>query len=150
MFPQAPQQRIKKLAIAFTVFAIIGFFDATYLTMKHFFGGVIPCLTGGCELVTTSEYATIIGIPVALLGAIYYVSLLILMIAYFESKSLVPVRLAARLTIVGMLASIYFVSLQVFIIGAICDKCMISAASSTALFIIGLYIQKHLKGSTET
>lgn len=140
---------IKKLTIAFTVFAVIGFFDATYLAMKHFFGGVVPCLTGGCELVTTSEYATIIGIPVALLGAIYYLSQLVLMIAHFESKSLIPVRLAARLTIIGLLASVYFVSLQLFVIHAICDKCMISAASSTALFVIGLYLQKHLKGPSE-
>ena len=140
---------IKKLTIAFTVFAVIGFFDATYLTMKHFFGGIVPCLTGGCELVTTSEYSLILGIPVALLGAIYYFSQLILMIAHFESKSLVPVKLASRLTILGLLASVYFVSLQLFVIHAICDKCMLSAASSTALFIIGLYLQKHLKGPAE-
>jgi uncharacterized membrane protein len=142
-------RQIQKLAIAFTVLAAIGFFDSTYLAMKHFFGGVVPCLTGGCELVTTSEYSLILGIPVALLGAIYYLGQLILMIAHFESKSLVPVRLAARLTIIGLLASVYFVSLQLFVIHAICDKCMLSAASSTALFLIGLYFQKHLKGPSE-
>ena len=141
--------QIKKLTIAFTVFAVIGFADSTYLTMKHFFGGIVPCLTGGCELVTTSEYSLILGVPVALLGAIYYFSQLILMIVHFESKSLVPVKLAARLTILGLLASVYFVTLQLFVIHAICDKCMLSAASSTAMFIIGLYLQKHLKGPAE-
>lgn len=141
-------RNIRRLAITFTAFAVVGFFDATYLTMKHFLGGVVPCLTGGCELVTTSEYATIIGIPVALLGAVYYLCQLILAIAHFESGSLVPLRLGARLSIVGLLASGYFVSLQLFVIHAICDKCMLSALSSTALFITGIYIQKHLKGGS--
>lgn len=145
---QKPERSLKRLAIAFLAFSVIGFFDSTYLAMKHFLGGVTPCLTGGCELVTSSEYATIIGIPVALLGAIYYLSQLILVIAYFESKSIVPLRLGARLSIVGLLASVYFVSLQLFVIHAICDKCMLSAASSTALFILGLFIQKHLRGSS--
>ncbi|MDO8601600.1 MAG: vitamin K epoxide reductase family protein [bacterium] len=143
------QRRIKKLAIAFTVFAAIGFFDSTYLTMKRLFGGVVPCLTGGCELVATSEYAVILGIPVALLGAIYYLSQLILIIAYFESKSTVPLRLAAQLTIIGLLASLYFVSLQLFVIHAICDKCMLSAISSTVMFFLGLSIQKHLQGRNQ-
>jgi len=147
MATQPAPQQIRKLAIAFTVFAAIGFFDATYLTMKHFFGGIVPCLTGGCELVTTSEYSIIIGIPVALLGAIYYLSQIILMVAHFESKSAVPLRLAAQITVVGLLASLYLVSLQLFVIHAICDKCMLSALSSTVLFILGLYIQKRLRPS---
>lgn len=146
---RAPRQ-IKKLTIVFTLFAAIGFADATYLTMTHYFGGIVPCLTGGCELVTTSEYSIMLGIPVALLGAIYYFSQLILMIAHFESKSLVPLRLAAQISIVGLLASLYLVSLQLFVIHAICDKCMLSAISSTTLFILGLYIQKHLRGHEQT
>lgn len=145
-----PNSGVRKLAIVFTVFAVIGFADATYLTMKHFFGGIIPCLTGGCELVTTSEYSIIFGVPISLMGAIYYLSLLILIIAYFESKNIIVLRLAARLTIIGLLVSAYLVSIQVFVLHAICDKCMLSAASSTVLFILGLYIQKHLRGSRDS
>ncbi len=145
--PQAllPQPRIKGLAIAFLVIAAIGFADATWLTAKHFLGGPLPCLTGGCELVTTSAYSNILGIPVALLGAGYYLTQLILAIAYFESKSLTPLRLASYLATAGLLASIYFVSLQLFVLHAICIYCMVSAGTSTTLFILGLLLLRHLR-----
>ena len=144
-----PLRVSKTIAIAFLIIAAIGFFDASYLTFQHFFSGPLPCLTGGCEIVTTSEYSTIIGIPVALLGALYYFSQLILLIAYFESKSLVPLKLAAQISIAGLLASLYFVSLQLFIIKAICQYCMLSAITSTLLFFLGLRIQRLLKMHSE-
>ena len=62
-----------KLVIIVLVIAIIGFADAGYLTIEHYNNVIPPCsITHGCEQVLTSEFSTIVGIPVALLGMIYY------------------------------------------------------------------------------
>ena len=134
--------------IAFLVFASIGFADATYLTAKHYLGTSLPCsITLGCDAVTRSQYATVFGIPVALLGAFYYLTMIILSAAtlWFGNEKLM--RIASRLTIVGLLASAWFIYLQLFVIHAICIYCVTSAGSSTALFYIGWRVRELFKAS---
>lgn len=134
---------LTKLAIAFLVISFIGFLDATYLTVQHYRGLPPECsIIKGCEEVATSEYAVVLGVPVALLGVIYYLAILILSIIYLDSKKESIIKLAALLTIAGLGASIWFVYLQLFIIKAICIYCMFSAATSTTLFILGLFVLK--------
>ncbi|MEK7487729.1 MAG: vitamin K epoxide reductase family protein [Patescibacteria group bacterium] len=133
-------RNLKITAILFCIVSAIGLLDATYLTVKHYLGGIPPCTLRGCEVVLTSAYNTIAGIPVALLGALYYATIFILSLAYIISKKEVVIRRASYLTPVGFLASVYFVYLQLFVINAICLYCMASAATSTLLFILGAYV----------
>lgn len=129
----------KFLAPVFAIFSFIGFLDAAFLTIEHFAGRVPPCgIFTGCDTVTTSQYATILGIPVALLGALYYLSILVLTIAYWDSKKPQFLNVASLLTITGFLASAYFIFLQLFVIKALCLYCVISAANSTILFAAAL------------
>jgi len=126
-------------ARAFLVFSAIGFIDATYLTMKHFLGGPILCGdSGGCDAVTTSVYSTIFGIPVALLGTLFYLSVFLLTIVYIDKRKEEILRLVSWFTWAGLIASVYFVALQLFVIGEICRYCMGSAATSTLLFTTGM------------
>jgi len=90
--------------------------------------------------VLTSGHAKIAGIPVALLGSLYYLTLLILSVAYLDIKKTAIIRFASYCTIVGFTASLYFVYLMLFVIKEICQYCLISAATSTILFILGLFI----------
>lgn len=129
----------KFLAPVFAIFGFIGFLDASFLTFEHYRGDPLPCVIfTGCDTVTTSQYATIGGIPVALLGAIYYLAIFVLTIAYWDTKNPKFINTASLLTFVGFFASIYFVYLQLFVIHAICLYCVISATDSTILFIVGL------------
>ena len=135
---------LKIAAIVMLAVAAIGFLDATYLTIEHYRGAIPPCTIEGCEVVLTSEQAEIAGVPVALLGAIYYLLILILAIAYLDRQNQSVLRFAASTTIVGLVASAYFVSLQLFVIKSICQYCMISAGTSTLLFITGIYIRRKI------
>lgn len=129
------------LPICFLIFSAIGFADATYLTVKHFLGTPIPCaILQGCEQVTNSQFATIFGVPVALLGSGYYLTVLILSVVYLDTRKFFALKLAAIFTIFGFLASLWFIFLQIFIIKAICLYCMVSATTSTLLFFCGLKI----------
>lgn len=128
----------------------MGFIDASYLAIKHFLGTTIPCsVLRGCEEVTSSQYSMIGGIPVALLGAIYYLTIFILIFSFLRIYS--PVReknenkllkLTAYLTVIGLLASLWFIYLQIFVIKAICLYCMFSAFTSFALFAFGVIVLK--------
>lgn len=131
----------KTLAIVILVLAFIGFLDATYLTVQHYLGAIPPCLlTEGCSAVLTSEWSKVFGLPVALLGAVYYLTLLLLAIVYLKTGRGKVLFSAAVVTFFGAITSIWLVILQLFIIKEICFYCMISATTSAALFVIGLLI----------
>jgi len=119
--------------------SLIGFLDADYITTKHYLGVPITCsIFEGCETVTNSQYATVGNIPVALFGAIYYLSILVLVILYLDTGKISLIRFVSRFSIVGFAASLWFIYLQLFVIKAICFYCMVSAVTSTSIFIIGI------------
>jgi uncharacterized membrane protein len=118
--------------------ALSGVFDATYLTIKHYVGGAIPCgIFSGCETVLNSSYSVMLGIPLALYGVAYYLAILILTLWYLDRRIEIVFHLLTRSTVLGFLFSVWFVYLQVVVIGAICTFCMISALISTVLFLCG-------------
>ena len=140
---------IHKLLIwGFIVVSLIGFLDATYLTTKHYLRTPINCsVFNGCEEVTTSKYSTVAGIPVALLGAIYYLTIFILGIAYVDTKKEALAYFAARLTLIGFIVSLWLVYLQFFVLHALCLYCLVSAVTSTTLFVLGFFVLR-LKNKT--
>ena len=132
-----------RIIASFLVISFIGFADATYLTAKHYSGTPLECsVFESCEKVTTSRYATVLGIPVALLGAIYYLAIFLSLIAYLDLRRGGILSFTALFTIVGLLASAWFVYLQLFVIQAICPYCMVSAVASTVLFLLGMLALK--------
>ena len=135
-----------KKAIIIGLLSFLGLMDASYLAAKHYSGTIPPCaIVKGCEAVTTSQYAVInlpiidIGISVALLGAIYYLVVLIISIAIIETKSDWLKKFLSKFSILGLMASIWFISLQLFVIKALCLYCLVSAFSSIAIFIISVF-----------
>lgn len=141
----------KKLSISLIVISILGFFDATYLTIEHFLGRIPPCsVVSGCESVLTSSYATIAGVPVALIGSIFYFVMFVLAMIYIDTKKDIFLKLMILLSVPAFLATLGFVYLQLFVIKAICLYCMGSAVTSTLLFVLSAYILKTYKVRGET
>lgn len=117
--------------------AFLGFLDAMYLATSHFIGIVPPCLVvGGCEQVTTSSYSVILGIPVAVMGALYYLSVLAAALLYVDKKHPLAIKVLQVLTGTGFLFTLWFLYVQGFIINAWCTYCLFSAFTSTLLFIL--------------
>ena len=133
----------KWIVYALLLLSLIGFLDADYITIKHFLGTPLTCsVFEGCEKVTTSQYAAIFNIPVALLGAMYYLSILALTILYLDTGRVSIIHFISRFSTVGFLASLWFIYLQLFVIGAICIYCLVSALTSFAIFALGAYVRK--------
>ena len=132
-----------KKAIAIGIFSFIGLMDASYLAVKHYTGTIPPCaIVKGCEAVTTSQYATVGGVSVALFGAIYYLIVLITSIALIDTGNNFLKKFLAGFSIIGLIASIWFVSLQVFVINALCLYCITSATSSVAIFALAFFLNR--------
>jgi uncharacterized membrane protein len=122
------------LAIFILIVALIGFADAAYLTVEHYQNVVPPCsVSGGCEEVLTSRFATIYGVPISLVGAAYYFLILVGAFSFLESRNTVFLKWALLLAIVGFIASLWFVYLQAFVIRSYCAYCLGSAMTSTIL-----------------
>lgn len=129
-----------KVGIAFAVLSFLGFADATYLTVQHFRGLSPNCsVLQGCEIVTTSRYATIFGVPIALLGSIYYLTLIILLAFYFDKKDKKILEKISLITFAGAIFSFWLLFLQLAVIHAICIYCTFSAFTSITLALVGLY-----------
>jgi uncharacterized membrane protein len=137
------ERNLQITAWVLTLLALIGFFDATYLTAEHYLGGTPPCfITTGCEEVTTSEYSTFQGVPIALVGMIYYLALFILGLALAQGPRMKYLNIILAISGAGFLSSLYLVYLQLFVLDAVCSYCMVSAVTSTAIFISSLIIRK--------
>jgi len=137
---------LKITSILFLLVALVGFVDATYLTVQHFIGVVPPCLiTKGCSTVLTSQWSAVGPVPISLLGAIYYLVLIVLALAYLSSGKKRFLTTAAFGTFLGFIASLWLFGLQLFIIKDLCFYCLISGLTSTILFIIGLFIFRQIK-----
>ena len=132
---------LRRVAYAMLAVSFIGFLDASYLTAAHYFNFSLPCtILNGCDLVVTSEYSKILGIPVALLGVVYYSFIFFAGIAYLDTGNSFIIKLAAYATIAGFLASLWFVYVQLFILNALCLYCIISTVTSSFLFLLGMGI----------
>jgi uncharacterized membrane protein len=107
---------------------LIGLADATYLTIAHYSSAVtLICADHGvvnCAKVTSSPQSVIVGIPVALLGLLYFVGItpLMLPVAWRSVAAWVRwLRLAAVVAGVGMVA--YLIYTELFTLKAICLYC---------------------------
>ncbi len=133
----------------FIIVALLGFFDAAFLTITHYVGGTLPCpAAGSCDVVTSSAYSKIAGIPVALLGALYYLATTVAMICYLDKKNPLFRNAALSFVGIGFLFTLWFVYVQLFVLHSICIYCMGSALSTTILFIVGLMILRKARSST--
>lgn len=118
------------------ILALAGFLDAAWLTASHFAGEALTCGPGGgCEVVLTSEWATVGGVPVAAIGLAYYV--LAVLIAW-TPRGAWNRRIAlvfAGVEGVALAVSGVLVWVQATRIHSWCRFCLFSALVTLGLFV---------------
>jgi uncharacterized membrane protein len=129
----------KKIQLASIVLAFIGLADSIYLTFVKFSGQYALCGSiGDCESVNSSRYSEIGGIPIALLGAIAYLLIILLLLTENRNKFLEEYSrlFVFGISLVGVLYSIYLTYLEVAVLKAICPYCVISALILVVLLVL--------------
>ena len=125
------------------VVAVLAIGLAAYLTYVHY-SGIKPACTAGqsCIKVQTSVWSKLDGVPVALIGLLGYIGILL--------SLLVPDRDETRLATLGMTMagfgfSAYLTYREIFSIKAICEECVSSFVLIAIL--LGCSFVRYLRGA---
>ena len=125
--------------------SLVGLAVSAYLTFEHFTdNATLACTIGGvvdCAKVTTSQWSTFLGVPVALLGLIFFA---ITRACACRGCGARPAWLdAARLgwITVGLGMALYLVWAELYRINAICLWCTAVHVVTFMLWIVVLFGQ---------
>jgi len=121
--------------------AIAGTAVAAYLTLAHYTSPeVLACSSTGvidCERVTTSAQSEVLGIPVALLGLLWFVAMVGLCSPWAWRSPARWLSIARQAAVwSGMAFVLWLVYAELFVIDAICLWCTVVHVLAFALFVI--------------
>jgi uncharacterized membrane protein len=126
--------------------AVVGLLVSAYLTYEHFTdNATLACSIGGavdCAKVTTSAWSTFMGVPVALLGLVFFAVVIALTLPSTWRRS-EPWLDAVRLgwVTVGLGMALYLVWAELFRIHAICLWCTAVHVLTFAIWVAVLFGQ---------
>jgi uncharacterized membrane protein len=129
---------MKRLSIVSLVLAIVGAGISGYLTYVHYNLDALVCAGGGCEIVQTSRYSEIMGIPVALMGLLMFLAVIALIVvrdrieeyAYLANAGIM-ILLVSSLIYFG-----YLTYLEANVIHAWCQWCVATSIVAVILFLV--------------
>lgn len=124
------------------IFTVIGLLDSIYLSWIKLANQETMCAgIGDCEVVNSSKYSEIGGIPIAVIGAVAYIFILLFLLIenrnlFWRENSLIYVF---GFSLIGTIYSGYLTYLEIAVIHAICPFCVISAIAILIIFIISIF-----------
>jgi uncharacterized membrane protein len=132
------------MRLATLVLAVAGLAVSAYLTYEHVTASTtLACPDTGrvnCVKVTTSSYATVAGVPVAVLGLLFFVALLPLVSPpAWAAPSPWVHRLRLAWAAVGQVSTLYLVWVELFRVHAICLWCTGVHVTATLLFVLVVF-----------
>jgi uncharacterized membrane protein len=99
----------------------------------------------GCDVVALSDYSTMGGIPVALFGTLFYSLMLVLGVAWLDTRKPVILKRLPIVAIPAFLFTAWLMYHMFFSINAICIYCLISASTTTLILILSLWFYYKLR-----
>ena len=124
----------RTLRLGSAAVAVLGTAITAYLLYVRQTGGALVCSTGGCETVQSSSYAVVLGVPVAALGLIGFLALLVTALARGDWARLSQ----ATLALTAFFFSAYLLYIQLAVIDAICQWCLAADVLTTAIVALAL------------
>jgi vitamin-K-epoxide reductase (warfarin-sensitive) len=94
-----------------------------------------------CDIVNRSEYSTIAGVPVALIGVLGYATLLAFATFYREKAETPAILVLASLG--GLSFALYLTYVEKFILSVWCILCLSSLAVIFTIFVLALFLLAH-------
>ncbi len=126
------------------ILAFFGLADSIYLTQQELSGTPLLCNIqnlSGCNIVTSSQYSHIFGIPLAEFGIVFYGIVFILAALEIVLFNQLLRRILQGISLLGVISSLYFVFVQVFFIGAFCIYCLASALTTFLILVLASFIE---------
>lgn len=122
---------------AIALLAVAGAFVAAYLFLYNVGAmGALACGVGSCEVVQSSTYAYLLGVPVSGWGILGYAGILAVALAgvrpAWADRRGIAIAIAA-LAGAGFAFSTYLTAVELFVLRAICAWCLVSYGLITAI-----------------
>lgn len=136
-------KNVKIISIIGLIISFLGILDGIDLTIAHYSTpAVLACPDTGfinCAKVTTSSYSQIHGIPVALLGLIFFVIMFILQLPMMWNSASALIKYGRlAFSIIGLLSVFWFVYVEFHKLHAICLYCTGVHIMTFAIFVVTL------------
>ena len=131
------------LDAASLVLGLMGFGIAQHIFYKKHTGKPLVCpVRSNCNVVIHSDYSKFFGIPIEILGLLYYLTV----VAYHLIHILLPgvlgpdiVLIALALSTIAFLFSMYLTAIQAFVLKQWCAWCLTSAGLSLSIFLLTVF-----------
>ena len=94
-----------------------------------------------CDIVNRGTYSAILGVPVALIGMIGYVALLLLA-TFYRDEAQTPARLALA-SMAGLGFALYLTYIEGFVLAAWCVLCLSSLALIFCISVLSSVLWRH-------
>lgn len=124
--------------LKYSIFSLsfITLFISFYLTKLSYSTSMYCPIFNGCDLVLTSKYNKIFGIPISVFGIIY--SLLLIILFYIKKT-----KILLLISPIGTTIALILLYIQFFILKAICFYCTIADIIFVIIFVLLLiYFKK--------
>jgi uncharacterized membrane protein len=123
------------------VLSVAGLLVSAYLTVEHYSASTtLACPNTGvvnCQKVTTSAQSSLLGAPVALLGLLFFVAMVVATLPAVWRWTWPAVRYTrVGLTVLGVGFVIYLIYAELFLLDAICLWCTAVHVLTFALFAV--------------
>ena len=129
----------RRTGLAIAGIASVGLLVALYLTAIKLSGGLPVCgPVQGCEDVAKSQYSSIFGMPVAVLGALFSLASGILGLVWAFRADRRALLGAYGLGLFGILFVAYLTYLELFVIHAVCIWCVTYGVTVVAGWLVAL------------
>lgn len=136
---------MKRLGVVLIlILAFCGLADSAYLTQHELSGTPLLCNIqnlSGCNVVASSQYSHIFGIPLAEFGILFYGLMFVLAALELVLFDQLVRRILQGISVIGVLFSLYFTLIQIFVIGAFCIYCFISALIALSILVLASLIE---------
>ena len=137
----------RRLYLMIAIFAVLGIAVSSVSLDHHFRKSKTSFCDFGqsfnCDIVNRSEYSTVAGVPVALIGILGYAALLAFA-TFYRAKAETPLILAAG-SLAGLGFALYLTYVEKFILATWCILCLSSLALIFIISILSLLLVRQLK-----
>ena len=132
------------IRLIIAVLAFSGFWVSKHIHTEKKKSTPLVCpMNFNCHAVVHSDYSKFFGVPLEILGMIYYTFVTLSYVGLVFLPSILPVIFSTALLAlsVGAFAfSIYLILVQLFILKEGCFWCFVSAGVSTVIFILSFFL----------
>jgi uncharacterized membrane protein len=135
-----PRYLLRPILLAMiALLAVGGMAISSYLAYGNIGDESLYCELGhGCDAVQASEYSVVLGVPIAVLGALLYLAILAAAVVGLSRSSRfreLPSLALFGMSLAGTLYSGYLAWVELYRIESVCMWCTISAIIVTAILI---------------